>query len=79
MILYFLLDGMTLDQELVYGAIEEYHIDRVLPEPANWVAVEITTILNPGHFYVSLPFGKSAIDDLKGKEGKIIKVFIPHH
>ncbi|XP_071178897.1 tudor domain-containing protein 1-like [Mytilus edulis] len=61
-------DGVTLDQELVYGAVDEYYMEKILPEPGTWVAVEVTTVLNPGHFYVSLPFGKSAIDNLKEKE-----------
>ncbi|XP_052095616.1 uncharacterized protein LOC127730970 [Mytilus californianus] len=61
-------DGVTLDQELVYGAVDEYYMEKILPEPGTWVAVEVTTVLNPGHFYVSLPFGKSAIDNLKEKD-----------
>lgn len=74
-------DGVTLDQELVYGAVDEYYMEKILPEPGTWVAVEVTTVLNPGHFYVSLPFGKSAIDNLKEKEGKKKKLIrkTPYH
>jgi hypothetical protein len=57
-------------QELVYGAVDDYYMDKLLPDPGIWLAVEVTTILTPGHFYVSLPFGKTPTDNLKEKEGK---------
>jgi hypothetical protein len=66
----FFLDGITQDQELVYGAVDDYYMDKLLPDPGIWLAVEVTTILTPGHFYVSLPFGKTPTDNLKEKEGK---------
>jgi hypothetical protein len=52
-------------------------MDKLLPDPGIWLAVEVTTILTPGHFYVSLPFGKTPTDNLKEKEGKCTNPMIP--
>ncbi|XP_071507169.1 uncharacterized protein [Diadema antillarum] len=34
----------------------------VLPEPKSWVAVEVTAIQSPVHFWVQLPFGSKPLD-----------------
>ncbi len=42
---------------------------EILPEERDLVAVEITSILSPSHFYITLPFGKTPIDQLKKDDG----------
>ena len=35
-----------------------------LPEEGAWVAVEITAVYNPAHFYVVFPFGSKPLKDI---------------
>ncbi|KAL4226350.1 piRNA metabolic process [Mactra antiquata] len=52
--------GVTHDRDEVY-AICDVHEDH-LPVADSWVAIEITTILTPSHFYAVLPFGNRSLD-----------------
>ncbi|XP_067684612.1 tudor domain-containing protein 1-like isoform X2 [Haliotis asinina] len=55
--------GITQDQEAVV-ALEEDQTE-LLPDEGCMVAVEITSILSPRHFYLTLPFGGKPIEQLK--------------
>ena len=57
--LYFFV-GVTYDQEPVY-AVGDNQQD-ILPQMGNWVAMEITTIMSPSHFYAVLPLGNKSLD-----------------
>ncbi|XP_053377527.1 uncharacterized protein LOC123530424 isoform X2 [Mercenaria mercenaria] len=52
--------GITYDQEPVY-AISDNQRD-FLPQTGSWVAIEISTILSPSHFYAILPLGSKSLD-----------------
>ncbi|KAL5015502.1 hypothetical protein ScPMuIL_009772 [Solemya velum] len=52
--------GTTLDQIPVY-ALDDNQQD-LLPDSGTWIGVEVSTILQPGHFYVVLPWGKKSLD-----------------
>ncbi|XP_062603174.1 uncharacterized protein LOC134264952, partial [Saccostrea cucullata] len=57
--------ALTGDVDYVYGDVmEEYHQDE-LPDPGSWIACEVSTILNPSHFYIVLPFGKEPLASLE--------------
>ncbi|XP_061186866.1 uncharacterized protein LOC133194990 [Saccostrea echinata] len=64
--------ALTGDVDYVYGDVmEEYHQDD-LPDPGSWIACEVSTILNPSHFYIVLPFGKeplASLEPAKKEEG----------
>ena len=36
-----------------------------LPRHDSWVAVELTVIYNPAHFYVSFPFGTKSVPEIQ--------------
>ncbi|XP_048257627.1 tudor domain-containing protein 1-like [Haliotis rufescens] len=55
--------GITQDQEAVV-VLEEDQIE-LLPDEGSMVAVEVTSILSPRHFYLTLPFGSKPIEQLK--------------
>lgn len=56
-------DYITLDTEPVFGGCID-HQEELLPDAGSWVAMEISTIMNPGHFYIILPWGNKSIDIL---------------
>ncbi|KAL3852582.1 hypothetical protein ACJMK2_016201 [Sinanodonta woodiana] len=53
--------AVTQDKKLVFASVHESQLEMI-PEVGSWVAVEVATILNPGHFYINLPFGKKSLD-----------------
>lgn len=60
--------GVTYDQEEVYalGSNQE----EIIPQVGSWVAMDVSTILNPGRFYVLLPMGNKSLDDLTSCSGR---------
>ena len=42
--------------------------ESLLPEVHCWVAMEISTILTPGHFYAILPMGNKSLDGAESKK-----------
>ncbi|XP_070558426.1 uncharacterized protein [Ptychodera flava] len=46
---------------------ETFHSNKhvALPKEDSWVAVEVTAIYSPLHFWVQLPFGNKSLDQLK--------------
>lgn len=68
--------ALTGDVDYVYGDVmEEYHQDS-LPDPGTWIACEVSTIINPAHFYIVLPFGKEPLASLEPakKEGSYVLI-----
>ncbi|KAK3612057.1 hypothetical protein CHS0354_021741 [Potamilus streckersoni] len=53
--------AVTQDKKEVFASVHESQLE-IMPEVGSWIAVEVTTILNPGHFYINLPFGKKSLD-----------------
>ena len=53
---------------ITQDTVEVYAISDVdsiqLPEEGAWVAVEITVVYNPAHFYVVFPFGSKPLKDI---------------
>ena len=67
-----LIGALTGDVDYVYGDVmEEYYQDGI-PDPGTWIACEVSTIINPAHFYLLLPFGKEPLASLEPgkKEGE---------
>ena len=59
--------GVTLDRDEVYaiGGNQE----DLLPDVNSWLAIEVTTILSPSHFYVILPMGCKSLDTAHSDKG----------
>ena len=55
-----------MDKEEVYAL--DNNQESLLPEVHCWVAMEISTILTPGHFYAILPMGNKSLDGTDTKK-----------
>ena len=56
-----------MDQETLFFVYNNQ--ETLLPDVHCWVAMEISTILTPGHFYAILPMGNRSLDGTSSKEG----------
>ena len=57
-----------MDQEALYFVYNNQ--ETLLPDVHCWVAMEVSTILTPGHFYAILPMGNRSLDGTSSKEGQ---------
>lgn len=73
----YLSSGVTHEQDEVY-AITDTQGDY-LPSAGSWVAMEITTILSPNHFYAILPLGNKSLDQSvsKSEQSEGTWIFLP--
>lgn len=60
----------NLRQVLVYNEDQS----EILPKAGTYVIVEVSTVLNPNHFYVLLPWGPHTVKEVK-EETKGATVF----
>ncbi|KAJ8309252.1 hypothetical protein KUTeg_014126 [Tegillarca granosa] len=63
------------DTEPVFGGCID-HQEELLPDAGSWVAMEISTIMNPGHFYIILPWGNKSIDILSKERASEVSITV---
>lgn len=68
---------MTYDQEPVYAILDNQA--DILPSPGSWVAMEISTILSPSHFYAILPLGNKSLDTTRSEAEKSESMYLCHN
>ena len=57
-----------MDKDAVYAM--DSNQESLLPDVHCWVAIEISTILTPSHFYAILPMGNKSLDGAETKKEK---------
>ena len=58
---------VTTDREETFTMDSNYN-SLEIPKKGEFVVVEVTTVYNPAHFYVTFPYGTNTINELHKEE-----------